>query len=149
MNPLQKYLLVVASLLATGFSTEPDPPLAVHPVDPGVVWSPCPPIFPQGCELTVLHGNPGQPGADVFLRVPPGYVLPSHSHTSAEHMMLATGRLTVKYSGAPETTLTSGAYAYGPAGLPHRGACVGDEACVLFIAFDGPVDANAYTGSLD
>jgi hypothetical protein len=34
-------------------------------------------------------------------------------------------------------------YAYGPAKAVHRGRCVSAEACVLFIAFEGPVDATA------
>lgn len=149
MNALQRYLLISAALLATGSSATPERPLTVAPDDAAVRWSPCPPIFAGGCELAVLHGDPGQPNADVFLRVPAGVALPAHTHSSAERMVLAAGRMTVKYRDAPETILRAGSYAYGPAGAPHRAACVGDEACVLFIAFEGPVDALPYAGSLD
>ena len=55
----------------------------------------------------------------------------------------------MKYHGADETTLRPGTYAYGPAGLAHRAACVSDEPCVLFIAFNGPVDAMAAEGEVD
>jgi quercetin dioxygenase-like cupin family protein len=64
-------------------------------------------------------------------------------------MILARGELVVRYRGAAETTLEAGDYAYGPAGLPHRARCAGDTACTLFIAFEGPVDATAFAGSLD
>jgi len=37
--------------------------------------------------------------------------------------------------------LEPGTYAYGPAGLPHTARCQADEACVLFIASEEPVDA--------
>jgi len=124
-------------------------PLAVRADDPGLKWAPCPPVFPTGCEIGVLHGDPAKPNADVFLRVRGGQTLPAHTHTSAERMVLVAGRLRVKYRGAAETTLTPGMYAYGPAGQPHRAACVGPEACTLFIAFEGPVDASPHSGPLD
>lgn len=111
-------------------------------------WGPCPAIFPTGCEITVLHGDPSKPNADVFLRIPGGYSLPAHSHTSAERMILVEGQLTVKYKGAAAVVLTAGQYAFGPAGLPHDGRCTSRTRCTLFIAFEGPVDANAYAGAV-
>jgi len=143
-------LPVALALLATTASAQtPDRPLSIAHDDPAVAWSGCPAVFPQGCELTILHGDPGQPGADVMLRVAPHQTLPDHRHSSAERMMLAAGRLAVKYRGYPETTLSPGNYAYGPANLPHRATCVSDEPCVLFIAFDGPVDAVPVEGGVD
>jgi mannose-6-phosphate isomerase-like protein (cupin superfamily) len=124
-------------------------PLAIDATDPSLKWGPCPAIFPQGCEIAVLQGDPAKPNADVFLRVRGGQPLPAHSHTSAERMILVSGQLRVKYKGAPAATLRPGMYAYGPAGLPHEAACLGAEACTLFIAFEGPVDAEAYGGSLE
>ena len=126
-----------------------EPPLAFRQHDPGLKWNPCPAIFPTGCEIGVLHGDPSKPNADVFLRVRGGQTLPAHTHTSAERMILVAGRLSVKYQGAAEVTLTPGAYAYGPAGLPHRATCVGAEPCTLFIAFEGPIDAIAHSGALN
>ncbi len=119
-----------------------------HRVSSGLQWGACPPIFPSGCQIAVLHGDPSKPNADVFLRVPGGYTIPAHSHTSAERMILVEGQLTVTYKGAAAAVLTPGQYAYGPAGLPHDGHCTGRKACTLFIAFEGPVDANVYAGSL-
>lgn len=118
-------------------------PLATLPGDPALRWGPCPPVMPAGCEIAVLHGDPALANADIFLRVPGGYEIPPHRHTSAERMILTTGLLRVKYQGAPEVTLTPGSYAFGPAGLPHRASCLGDKPCTLFIAFIGAVDAEA------
>lgn len=113
-----------------------------------LTWGPCPPIFPTGCQIAVLNGDPSKANADVFLRVPGGYTIPAHSHTSAERMVLVEGRLTVTYKGAAAARLTPGVYAYGPASLPHEAKCAGSKPCTLFIAFEGPVDANLYAGSL-
>lgn len=143
MSDTNALLVAAAGLLITAAAQGPERPLAISHDDAAIVWSACPAVFPSGCELTVLHGDPAAPGADVLLRVAPGQTLPEHSHTSAERMMLAAGRLVVKYRGAEEATLTPGSYAFGPAGLPHRATCASTDPCVLFIAFDGPVDATA------
>ncbi|HXG98814.1 MAG TPA: cupin domain-containing protein [Sphingomicrobium sp.] len=122
------------------------PPLALAASDAAVKWGPCPPVFTKpGCELTVLRGDPARPGADVMLRIPGGYAIPAHRHTSAERMILVGGDLRVRYQGHPQKTLAAGHYAYGPAGLAHEGACTSTGPCTLFIAFDGPVDAEAVT----
>ena len=122
--------------------------LATALTDPALQWGPCPPIFPKGCQIAVLHGNPAQPNADIFLRVPGGYVIPPHRHTSAERMVLVSGRLKVRYQGMPPAILRPGNYAFGPAGMPHNATCLSAVRCTLFIAFEGPVDAEAFSGSL-
>ena len=142
-------ILNILAALAAAASTSAESPLAIKAGDPALAWGPCPPPFTAGCEIAVLHGAPDRPNADVFLRVPGGYRIVPHSHSSAERMVLVQGRLQVKYQGAPAATLAPGDYAYGPAGRAHQGLCAGAEPCVLFIAFEGPVDAAAFAGSLD
>ena len=124
-------------------------PLTRAATDPALKWGPCPAPFPQGCELTVLHGDPAKPNADVLLRMPGGYVIPAHRHSSAERMILVSGQLQVKYRGAPAATLNPGNYAYGPANVPHRATCVGTAQCHLFVAFEGPVDVVAVEEAID
>jgi quercetin dioxygenase-like cupin family protein len=117
-------------------------PLALMATDPSLKWGPCPPVFSGACELAVVRGDPAKPNADVMLRIAPVYELPRHRHSSAERMVLLEGELVVKYDGADAVTLTPATYAYGPAGLPHEGKCVSQSRCTLFIAFEGPVDAE-------
>jgi quercetin dioxygenase-like cupin family protein len=121
-------------------------PLAYSEASADLQWGDCPPIFPSGCKIAVLHGNPAEPRADVFLRVPPGYTIPAHTHTSAERMVLVSGQLDVTYAGHPVVRLKRGDYAYGPAALPHTARCNGEEACTLFIALNGAVDALPFEG---
>ena len=134
------------ALAAAASAQEPapagEPPLAIAADAASLQWGGCPPIFPGDCRIAVLHGDPARPNADVLLRVGPGYVLPPHRHRSAERMVLLTGRLEVRYAGSPQATLGAGHYAYGPAGLAHSGRCASAEPCTLFIAFEGPVDAE-------
>lgn len=109
--------------------------------DPQLKWGPCPPIFPKGCEVTVLRGDPANGRADVFLRTPRNYKLPLHWHTSPEHMILVSGKLHVTYEGQKPSILRPGSYAYGPAKAKHEARCANAGPCVLFIAFESPIDA--------
>jgi quercetin dioxygenase-like cupin family protein len=117
--------------------------------DADLEWGPCPEFFPAGCQIAVLHGDPTRSNADVFFRVPGEYDLPAHWHTSPERMVLVSGELHVTYDGQEPTILRPGMYAYGPAKAVHRGRCMSAEPCVLFIAFEGPVDAMAVTHPKD
>jgi quercetin dioxygenase-like cupin family protein len=148
-------MLSVVGLAATAAAQDrPQAPasvptaIAVHVKKPAVQWGPCPPVFAPGCEVAVLHGDPGKPGADVWLRVPGGYAIAPHSHTSAERMTLVSGRLKVRYEGQAATVLEAGDYAYGPAKAPHVALCLGRTPCTLYIAFQEPVDATAFSGEL-
>jgi quercetin dioxygenase-like cupin family protein len=145
-RPIAAALMISGMVLSTGMTsdaqTPQEKPLATR-ADGPLAWGPCPPIFPKGCEIAVLHGDPAKPNADVFLRVPGGYEIPTHSHTSAERMVLVAGQLRVQYKGSAAATLSPGQYAYGPSKLPHRANCLSRESCTLFIAFEGPVDAEA------
>lgn len=136
----------VQSGLAQGSSASP---LALQATDAKLKWGPCPPIFSGDCNIAILNGDPAKPNADVFLRIGGGTALPVHRHSSAERMILVSGRLRVDYRGAPPVTLVPGMYAYGPAGMPHRAACLGKQRCTLFIAFEGPVDAVLDTSVVD
>jgi len=112
-----------------------------------VEWGPCPDFMPEGCGLAVLQGDPEARNADVFFRLAPNTTVAYHAHTSAERMVLVAGVMQVDYDGQEPVTLTPGTYAYGPAGLPHVTHCIGDEDCILFIAFEEPVDAFPVEGS--
>jgi uncharacterized RmlC-like cupin family protein len=111
--------------------------------DAGLKWGPCPEFMPQGCGIAVLHGDPSKNNADVFFRVPGGAAIPMHWHTSAERMVLVSGEMHVRYEGEKPVVLRTGTYAYGPARKPHDATCAKGAPCVLFIAFESPVDAVA------
>ena len=111
--------------------------------DAGLKWGPCPEFLPTGCQIAVLHGDPGKANADLFFKVPGKSQLPSHWHTSAERMVLVSGELRVTYQGQKPVLLKSGTYAYGPPRVPHSGQRIRATPCVLFIAFESPVDAVA------
>ena len=109
--------------------------------DKDLNWGACPSFMPEGCTIAVLHGNPANTNSDIFFKVPANYEIPSHYHSSAERMILVSGELQVKYEGEAEHTMKVGSYAYGPSKKPHTAKCVSKDPCILFIAFEEPLDA--------
>lgn len=106
-------------------------------------WGPCPDFLPNGCEIAVLHGDPAKKNVDIFFKVPANSDIVNHAHTSAERMILVSGEMEVTYEGEETRTLKTGSYAYGPAQKPHTARCGDAGPCVLFIAFEEPLDAYA------
>ncbi len=119
----------------------PEQALTTTAADAQLAWGPCPPFLPAGCGIAVLHGDPAKANLDVFLKVPARSTIPLHWHTSAERMVLVAGELQVTYDGQETTVLRPGTYAYGPARRPHKGFCASAVPCILFIAFESPLDA--------
>lgn len=135
--------LAVIALLAAPAKVYGDEGAFARTADSTAIeWGPCPEFMPAGCALAVLQGNPAEPNSDVFFKLPAGTTAPLHTHTSAERMVLVSGEMQVRYEGQAPVVLTAGTYAYGPANLAHDATCNSDEDCVLFIAFEGPVDAH-------
>ncbi len=140
----QLFLALSFSLLfvnALAQTPAQEPALAITFQDPQLEWGPCPPFLPEGCAIAVLHGDPAKDNLDVFFKVPAKSTIPLHWHTSAERMVLVSGVLHVTYDGQTTSVLKLGTYAYGPAKRAHHGFCASDEPCVLFIAFESPLDA--------
>lgn len=111
--------------------------------DPELEWGPCPEFLPEGCRIAVLQGDPAEPNADIFFKLPANTKAPEHWHSSAERMILVSGELEVDYRGQDPVVMTEGTYAYGPAELRHTATCRDAGDCILFIAFEQPVDAHA------
>ena len=136
-------VFTLSAILATpALSEMSSKALAISATDPAIKWAGCPEFLPKDCALAVLNGDPAKPNSDVWFKLMPGSPLPHHYHTSAERMVLVSGQLNIEYDGQEPVVLKPGMYAYGPAKLAHKGSCAaGADPCVLFIAFEGPVDA--------
>lgn len=125
----------------TNQSHQAERALAITTEDHDLKWNDCPAFLPKGCGIAVLHGDPSKENVDVFFKVPAKSTIPLHWHSSNERMILVKGVLRLAYEGQKETVLKPGGYAFGPAKLPHKGYCESTTPCILFIAFESPVDA--------
>lgn len=134
--------VVSSALLSFSQLSAGDRALALSYDDQSLKWGPCPAFIGQACKIAVLHGDPSKENLDIFFKVPADFSIPHHWHTSAERMVLVSGKMTVTYDNQESELLTKGMYAYGPSKHPHTAYCEkGDEPCVLFIAFEEPIDA--------
>jgi len=130
---------VLGSMLTVVQAAEPA--LAFNDDDKVLQWGPCPAFIGKGCEISVLHGDPAKDNLDIFFKVPSDFAIPHHWHTSAERMVLVSGKMKVTYDNQTSETLEVGTYAYGPAKRPHTAYCEKGDPCILFIAFEEPLDA--------
>jgi quercetin dioxygenase-like cupin family protein len=135
------FSLGLTGLLASTPAAAQEKAITWTAADPQLAWGPCPAFLPKGCGIAVLHGDPAKNNVDVFLKVLGGSTMPLHLHTSAERIVLVAGELHVTYDGQAMSVLKAGTYAYGPAKLPHKAYCASAVPCVLFIAFESPLDA--------
>lgn len=135
-------LIATALMLVAPFVCAGESAVTAAFNDAQLRWNPCPAFMPKGCGIAVLHGDPARANADVFFKVPAGATIPRHRHTSAERIVLVSGELTLRYEHQAPVKLQRGMYVYGPAGHAHEGVCAPGADCVLFIAFEAPVDAE-------
>ncbi|WP_345986447.1 cupin domain-containing protein [Sulfurimonas sp. HSL-1656] len=141
MRTVTAMLLVSAVTGLFSVATAGEPALAYKYDDKQLQWGPCPAFLGEGCSIAVLHGDPATPRTDVFFKVPGDYKIPHHWHTSAERMILVSGNMTVQYDGQKPVLIETGMYAFGPEKHPHVAYCEKGDPCVLFIAFNEPIDA--------
>lgn len=147
-NKLKASLFIALGIVSSvAFSQDAvkEPALFITANNSNIKWNPCPDFLPKGCGLAVLHGDPAKDNVDVFFKVPPKSTIPLHWHASAERMILVQGTLRLTYEGQKEEKIKAGTYAYGPAKLAHKGYCESSKPCILFIAFESPVDAVPIT----
>lgn len=109
--------------------------------DSDLTWSPCPDFMPESCRIAVVQGDPAKPNADVFFKMEGNTSVAEHWHHSAERMVLISGKMQVQYESQEPAVLNPGDYAYGPPKKPHKASCLSESPCVLFIAFEKPIDA--------
>jgi len=133
--------LFSALALASTLLLSNEPSLVKMAHDPNLQWGGCPPFIGEGCQIAVLHGDPAKSNSDIFFKVPGNFKIPNHWHTSPERMILVSGKLDVHYEKENSQTLSTGDYAYGPAKKPHTAFCHEGDPCIIFIAFEEPIDA--------
>ena len=145
-----KILLFIVLLTSslTGFSQQsldliPEKSVVKTIYDKDIQWGPCPSFMPDGCNIAVLHGDPSKQNVDVLFKVKANSDIPNHWHNSPERMILLSGELEVTYENETTQIMKVGSYGYGPSKKPHTAKCISKDPCIIFIAFENPVDAFA------
>ena len=93
------------------------------------------------CLASAIESGDASKGPSTWiLRAPVGCVVPWHSHTAQEQLFVVSGDVKAEMSGHPPTQFGPGGFAMMGGRMAHQFTCQGTEACVMFIAFDGPYD---------
>ncbi len=115
----------VFAMLGTAVAQEPIAApmhVLVSPMD--VKWGAPPPVFEKGAKFAVLSGDPSKAGIFVArLKVPAGYKIAPHWHSSDEHVTVISGKFGLgmgeKFDKTTMKTLPTGSYAFLPAEMRH------------------------------
>jgi quercetin dioxygenase-like cupin family protein len=104
--------------------TRPKQSLIVRSSASPINWGPAPASFPPGARMAVLQGDPTAKELFIaFLRLPDGYELPPHTHSTDEHITVITGTLRVGTGPVADeakmVSLCSGGSATAAAGEAH------------------------------
>ena len=100
------------------------------------------------CLSSALETGDLQTGpSTLILNAPPGCVVPWHSHTAEEQLIVVRGTVLAEMTGRPLTKLGPGGFAVMGSHMAHQFTCKGSAPCVMFVAFDGPYDIKWGKGS--
>ena len=98
--------------------------MTVLPDDSAVQWSPPPASLPSTTRISILSGDPAQPGPFTLrLRMPAGTVIAPHTHATAENVTVLSGAI-VHDTGetmdkARGKQVAAGGFVYLPGNMPH------------------------------
>lgn len=97
--------------------------------------------LPEGAEIAHIRGDLGKAGSESILRIPPGYHVPSHTHTSEELYMWISGAFTLISDKGEEQKFRGPAYISFPGNAPpHTLICGKQEPCIFYLAYTRPFD---------
>jgi Cupin domain len=119
---MKKTAIGLFALVLTASSALADDMIVAHPGS--LKWSDAPPVLPKGAQLSVITGDPGKAGPYViFVKVPAGYQIPAHWHSTAENLTVISGVVNVgmgdKLNRNASTKLEVGGFAYLPPKMNH------------------------------
>lgn len=109
-----------------------------------LIWSPLKVEgLPPGAEIAVLRGDLEKAGSESILKLPPGYVVPSHTHTSDELYVWIQGAFTLISHDGKQTKFDGPAYVSFPGKAPpHALVCGNKEPCILYLKYSRPFDVE-------
>jgi quercetin dioxygenase-like cupin family protein len=93
MRSVIGHIALALALLPAGAEAA-DSGLVMLSGDQDVHWSPAPDSLPKGMTISILSGNPDQPGPFTLrLRMPPQTVIAPHTHATAETVTVLSGSI--------------------------------------------------------
>ena len=73
----------------------------------------------------------------LILKTPSKCVVPWHSHTSVEQLIVIRGSVLAEMEGMAPTVLDPGGFAVMPKYTKHEFSCKSNNECIMVVSFDG------------
>ncbi len=89
-------------------------------------------------QSVLLWGNPKSGEHGMLRRFPAGFAPPPHKHPSAERVVVVSGTIEVRHSGASAKSLGPGSYSEIPANMVHAVKCGEGSDCEFLLTSPGP-----------
>jgi hypothetical protein len=113
-------------------------------IRPARIWRCSVPFAPDrdvACLASALEtGEPLTGPSTWILKARPGCVVPWHSHTAEERLIVVRGAVMAEMTDHPRTRLGPGGFAVTGTYMAHQFSCQGTAACVMFVTFDRAYD---------
>lgn len=87
-----------------------------------------------GPQLGTVWGDAAKGAHGSFLRLPKGFVSPSHLHTGDYYGVIVQGAVTNAEAGQQEVVLGPGSYYFQKGKADHVTKCIGDTDCLIYIS---------------
>lgn len=101
--------------------------------------------LPKGAQIAVLRGDLSKGDAEILLRLPAGYKIPNHSHTSDEVYVWLSGAFTlVAYDGTRIQFAGPAFMSFPGNARPHGLECAASGPCVLYLKYSRPFDIKYF-----
>jgi anti-sigma factor ChrR (cupin superfamily) len=123
----------------TKAATKPGTPIFMPAAD--LKWGDLNPTGAPGVKIADVWGDHTKGGYGAFLKFPPGFLAPLHTHTSAIKIVVISGTYIQTPEGQSEHRMGPGSYVFQPGGsYKHISACDKASECLLFIESTGKFD---------
>ena len=106
-------------------------------------WTDLDPTGAPGVKVAVLWGTPAAGAFGAFFKLPAGFAVPLHTHTSDMKVVIVSGTYVQAPDGKPEFRLGPGSYFMQPGGnYRHTTSCDPAADCVFFVEANGKFDLS-------
>ena len=100
--------------------------------------------FPPGAEIVVLRGALAH-GSEIIIRVPAGYLIPNHNHTSAETYIWLKGDFTYINGEDGQSAKMSGqSFISLPGSAPPHAIQCESTVCLFYLRYPRPFDHKLF-----
>ncbi len=100
--------------------------------------------FEPGAEMAMLRGDLAH-GSEFLLRVPAGYLIPNHNHTSDETYVWLKGEFTyVNGNDGRSAEMSGQGFISLPGNAPPHAIQCGDSPCLVYLRYSRPFDHKVF-----